>query len=123
MSKVLMLVRGVPRMVDTGDSIVLRSPDNSRHFLGVQDDGTVYTETDVVYSETLVIGAGGVSTGTSISLPNSGDYLGEELEVKLNSVVMTVGSEYQYVGTGVKTQIAFLFDLVETDSIDFAKIV
>jgi len=123
MSKILMLVKGVARMVDTGDSVVLRSPDNSRHFLGVQNDGTVYTETDIVYSETLIIGAGGVATGVPISLPNSGDYLGEELEVKLNSVVMAVGSEYQYVGTGIKTQIAFLFDLVEADSIDFTKIV
>jgi len=123
MSKVLMLVRGVARMVDTGDSVVLRSPDNSRHFLGVQNDGTVFTETDTVYSETLIIGAGGVSTGTPISLPNSGDYLGEELEVKLNAAVMTLGSEYQYVGTGIKTQIAFLFDLVENDTIDFKKIV
>ena len=118
-----MLIRGVPRMVDTGDSVMLRSPDNSRHFLGVQDDGTVFTETDTVYSETLIIGAGGVSTGVAISLPNSGNYLGEELEVKLNSVVMVLGDEYQYIGTGIKTQISFLFDLVETDSIDFTKIV
>ena len=123
MGKILMLIRGVPRMVDTGDSVMLRSPDNSRHFLGVQDDGTVFTETDTVYSETLIIGAGGVSTGVAISLPNSGNYLGEELEVKLNSVVMVLGDEYQYIGTGIKTQISFLFDLVETDSIDFTKIV
>lgn len=128
MSKVLMLVRGVPRMVDTGDSTMLRSPDGTRHFLGVENDGTLFTESGTVYNETLVIGAGGVSTGTPVTLPLSETYLGEELEIKYtpnggSQGTLEVGADYQYVGEGVKTQIEFTFDLAEDDELEFTKIV
>ncbi len=123
MSRALQLINGVMRTVDSGDATVLTSPNGSRFLLDIDDGGTLSTVVGNVYSETLIIGAGGVSTGSPISLPNSGNYLGGELEVKLNDVIMTVGSEYQYIGTGVKTQIAFLFDLIESDEIVFSKIV
>ena len=123
MARAMQMVKGVMRTVDTGDATILTSPNGTHFFLDIDNTGILSTVSGIVYSETLVIGAGGVSTGTPISLPNSGSYLGKELEIKLNDVVMQVGSEYQFEGTGVKTQISFLFDLVETDSIDFTKIV
>jgi len=117
------IVRGVMRMVETGDSTILISPNGTRHHLGINNDGSMLTTSGTVYNETLVVGVGGIATGTALTLPNAGDYLGEELEIKLNAVVMVVGVDYQYIGTGVKTQIEFTFDLVENDSIVFTKVV
>ena len=111
------------RMVDVGESVVLRSPNGERHHLEVDNDGTLATTTGTVYNETLVISAGGLSTGTPVTLPNGGSYLGEELEVSLNSSPLDIGVDYQYIGSGIKTQIEFTFDLVENDEINFKKIV
>ena len=111
------------RMVETGEATVLRSPNGSRHHLSVNNDGSLFTETGTVYSETLVIGAGGVSTGTPISLPNAGDYLGDELQVSLNASPLDLGLDWQMVGAGVKTPVEFTFDLNENDEIEFKKVV
>jgi hypothetical protein len=121
--RVLKLVNGVMRGVDSGEAVVLRSPDGTRHHLEVGNDGILSTTSGIIYNETLVIGAGGVSTGTPVSLPNSGDYLGEELQVELNSSVVELGSDYEYAGIGVKTEIAFTFDLVQGDEVTFTKVV
>lgn len=121
--RVLKLVNGVMRGVDSGEAVVLRSPDGTRHHLEVGNDGILSTTSGIIYNETLVIGAGGVSTGTPVSLPNSGDYLGEELQVELNSSVVELGSDYEYAGIGVKTKIAFTFDLVQGDEVTFTKVV
>ena len=123
MPKVLMLVSGVPRMVEQGEAVVLRSPDGTRHFLDVDNEGILSTTSGIIYNETLVIGAGGVTTGTPVSLPLGETYLGEELEVKLNDVVLNVGSEYEYASEGIKTQVAFTFDLIENDELEFSKII
>ena len=117
------LIRGIMRGVDFGEAVVLRSPDGSRHHLEVGNDGILSTTSGLIYNETLVIGAGGVSTGVAVSLPNSGNYLGEELQVNLNSSPLENGADYEYVGSGVKTQVAFTFDLVENDEITFEKVV
>lgn len=128
MGKAMQMINGVMRTVDTGDTTMLRSPDGTRHFLGISNEGTLYTENGTVYNETLVIGAGGVTTGVPVSLPLSETYLGEELQIKYtpsggSQGILSVGGDYQYVGDGVKTQVEFTFDLAENDELEFIKIV
>ncbi len=121
--RVLKLVNGVMRGVESGDATVLTSPNGSRHHLKVTNEGVLNTTTGTVYNETLVIGVGGVSTGSPITLPNSETYLGQELQVELNSSVVELGSDYEYTGIGVKNEIAFTFDLVQGDEVTFTKVV
>jgi hypothetical protein len=121
--KMLQLINGVQRMVETGDAVMLTSPDQTRWSLQVDNSGVLSTVSGTIYTESIIVGASGITTGTPITLPNGGTYLGEELQVKLNGVVVDVGDEYDYEGTGVKTQIHFKFDLIENDVIDFTKIV
>lgn len=65
---------------------------------------------------------GPVTTGVSVTLPNSGTYSGLELQVYLNGDRIEPVFDYNYVGTGgSKTQIQFTFDLVVGDTIDFVK--
>lgn len=75
---------------------------------------------------TVVSGAAGanqvsapVTTGTAITLPSSGTYVGVELEVRLNGMRLEALYDYTYVGTGTKTQIALTFDLATGDRLDF----
>ena len=110
-------------MVDTGESVMLRAPNGNRHLISVSDEGVIATTTGTVYNEIVLVGVGGLSTGVPLTLPSSETYLGDELEVKLGSTVLSVGTDYEYVGTGIKTQVAFTFDLVEDDEINFKKIV
>ena len=117
------LVNGMLRGVDLGESVILTSPNGTRHHLEVENDGVLSTTSGIVYNETLVIGVGGVSTGTPISLPNSEIYLGGELQVLLGVTPLEVGIDYQYVGSGVKTQIECTFDLIEDDELTFKKVV
>jgi len=121
--RVLKLVNGVMRGVESSDATVLTSPNGSIRHLKVTNKGVSNTTTGTVYNETLVIGVGGVSTGSPIALPNSETYLGQELQVELNSSVVDLGSDYEYAGIGVKTEIAFTFDLVQGDEVTFTKVV
>lgn len=96
MSFALKLVNGVPRMVNLAASI--------------------YDETFVTPST--------ITAGTPITLPNSGTYTGIDLEVYFNGAKMTVIYDYNYVGSGTRTQISMTFDLVagaEPDLIRFRK--
>jgi len=94
MAKKLALVSGVPRMVDESAS------------------PTIYDETWAVNSN--------ISTGTPITLPNSGTYTSEELEIRLNGVRMDSGIDYNFVGSPPRTQVAFTFDLIDgEDTLNF----
>lgn len=66
---------------------------------------------------------GPVSGGTSLTLPQSGTYVGLELEVFYNGKRIKYGSldDYVYVGAGTKTQIQLNFDIDIGDAIDFVK--
>ena len=105
MAQVLTLINGIPKMVDESGS------------------------TDL-YHETIEIVAsnptgnqliGPVLTGTNITLPNSGTYEGEELEVFVNKFVQEDVLDFIWVGTGSKTQIQFTFDLEVGDVIVLRK--
>lgn len=62
---------------------------------------------------------GPVTSGTNITLPQSGTYEGSELQVYFNGTRIEVTSDYAYVGSGTKTQIQMTFDLVVGDTLDF----
>lgn len=103
MSKFLRLSNGVPRSFTEGGSVT-------------------------IYDQPLTIVASGaganqmngpVSAGTNITLPSSGTYTGAELEVRLNGMRLEQLYDYNYVGSGSKTQIQMTFDLVVSDRLDF----
>jgi hypothetical protein len=89
----LALVNGIPRMVAEASSV------------------TIYDQTYDVVS--------GITTGVSVTLPSSGTYTGEELEIRLNGVRMDSGIDYNFVGSPPRTQVAFTFDLVIGDQLNF----
>lgn len=64
---------------------------------------------------------GPISASTNITLPASGTYLGDELILTLNGSYLEPGFDYNYVGTGTRTQVSMTFDLVVGDRLDFKK--
>lgn len=81
-----------------------------------------------IYDQPLTVVASGaganqingpVTTGTSVTLPSSGSYVGEELEIRLSGQRLEALYDYNYVGSGTKTQVAFTFDLAVGDRLDF----
>lgn len=96
MAKKLALVNGIPRMVDESAS-------------------------PTIYDESVTLGSN-LTTGTNYTLPNSGTYEGEEIEVYLDGQVLDSGSDFNFVGSGTKTQVVFTFDLITGDRLRFRKI-
>lgn len=75
-----------------------------------------------IYTQTVSVGVGGITTGTDITLPASGNYLGNELEVYLNGEVMELGIDFNTSGSSPYTKIQMTFDLVNGDKLRFRKI-
>ena len=71
-----------------------------------------------IYDERLDV-TSTITTGTPVTLPNGGTYQGDELEVRLNGLRMEHLVDYNYVGTGTKTQVTFTFDLLAGDQVNF----
>ena len=82
---------------------------------------------DNVYRSTLLIVddapqnsnelQGTITSGTSVTLTDSGTYSGNELNIKLNGIDLVPLRDYNYVGSGsAKTQVSFTFDLIGTRS-------
>lgn len=94
MSKILKLVNGVPRMVA----------------LNVADTS--------IYNQQLNINST-ITAGTSISLPSSGTYNSTELHIFLNGVRLYFTEDYTHIGSAPRTQVQFLFDLVDGDQLLF----
>jgi hypothetical protein len=92
--KALKIVNGVPRMV------TLASPDD-------------------IYDETVVIPDGGLAAFSNITLPESQEYTGAELQVYLNGQRMEDLIDYTYVGSAPRTQINTNYDLYEGDRVRF----
>ena len=95
MAKFVRIVNGIPRMLEESSSPVS------------------------IYDETITVGAGGITTGTPITLPSSKTYTGAELNVHWNGQLVEDVLDYSWVGTAPRTQISFTFDLVEGDMIRF----
>jgi len=64
---------------------------------------------------------GPISAGVNITLPNGGQYTGDELMVDLNGQTLENGFDFNYVGSPPRTQVAFTFGLVVGDRIYFRK--
>lgn len=62
---------------------------------------------------------GPITTGTNVTLPASQTYQGAELQIYLNGDRLETVYDYNYVGSGSKTQVVFTFDLVVGDRLDF----
>lgn len=105
MAKKLALINGLPRMVDESASPVIYDD-----YLKVVASGA---------SGANEINLADVETGDNITLPNSGSYEGEELEVYLNGDRLQDVFDYNYVGSGTKTQISMTFDLEVNDILRF----
>lgn len=75
-----------------------------------------------IYDESVIL-ASNVTSGSNYTLPNSGSYTGEELEIMLDGQVLDSGSDYSFVGAGpTRTQVSFTFDLIIGDNLRFRKI-
>jgi hypothetical protein len=98
MAKFVTMVSGVPRM-QTIPSATLPS---------------IYDEQFDVVSPT--------TAGTSVTLPVSGTYTSDELEIYLNGQKLLHVEDYTYVGSPPRTQVQFTFDLVVGDKLLFRKI-
>lgn len=96
MGKFLRVTNGYPRYADEAAS------------------STIYDETEVL--------VGTLTTGTAHTLPNSGNYVGEEIEVFLDGQTLDSGTDFNFVGSGTKTQVSFTFDLLAGDTLRFRKI-
>lgn len=71
-----------------------------------------------VYDQTLSV-VGTTTAGTSITLPSSGTYIGADLKMELNGQTLTSVIDYNYVGSGTRTQIQMTFDLIAGDKLRF----
>jgi hypothetical protein len=86
--------------------------------------------TPPIYDEYLLVVAsspgpneivGPINAGVNITLPNSGQYTGDELMVDLNGQTLENGYDFNYVGSPPRTQVAFTFQLVVGDRLYFRK--
>ncbi len=105
MAKKLALTNGLPRMVDESSA-----PTIYDDYLTVVASGA---------SGSNEINEADAETGDNITLPNSGSYEADELEVYLNTNRMHDVFDYNYVGSGTRTQITMTFGLVAGDVIRF----
>jgi hypothetical protein len=72
-----------------------------------------------IYDQSVAIGST-ITSGTSYTLPLSGTYQGEELEIMLDGQVLDSGPDYTFVGAGpTRTQVQFSFDLLTGDNLRF----
>lgn len=71
-----------------------------------------------IYDEIYSVGSK-ITTGTSVTLPNSGTYDSANLEVYLNGQRLAVTEDYTYVSTPPRTQVQFTFDLLANDKVRF----
>lgn len=58
---------------------------------------------------------------TAITIPNGMTYQGADLQVFWNGQRKFVGKDFNYVGTGAKTQVSMNFDMYLNESLIFRK--
>jgi hypothetical protein len=75
-----------------------------------------------IYDQVTVVGAGGITTGTNITLPGGEEYTDDDLEIYLNGQFMDRGIDWNEVGASApRTDIQMTFDLVEGDRLRFRR--
>ena len=74
-----------------------------------------------IYDETVVVGVGGISAGSNITLPDLETYKDAELAVYLGGYLLEEGQDYNYVGLDPRTQIQITVDLFENERLRFRK--
>jgi hypothetical protein len=79
----------------------------------------IVSSQNVTGDETLVVGAGGISSSSTSTIPNGLEYTDIDLEVYLNGQFLEEGQEYSYVGTAPRNQVQWLINLVEGDRVRF----
>lgn len=128
-NQALKLVNGVPRMKDIGiivkdDGSTILSEATTLNFIGnalVVDGGSnqadisIAGEDETIYDETVVVGEGGISSGTPITLPNSGTYTDYDLKIYLNGQFLEESIDYNFVGSSPRTQFSLTSDVLEGD--------
>jgi hypothetical protein len=81
-----------------------------------------------IYDQSLTVVASGatsgqingpVITGTSVTLPGSQTYTAAELQIYLNGNSLEPVFDYTYVGSPLRTQVQFTFQLEVGDRLDF----
>ncbi len=77
--------------------------------------------TTPIYDESIDVDSI-ITTGTPVTLPASGTYDSQELEVYFNGQVLDDVTDYNFVGIAPRTQVAFTFQLEIGDKIRFRKI-
>lgn len=68
-----------------------------------------------IYDEIITLGSN-ITSGTPVTLPNSGTYTDKDLEVYLRGQRLSPVLDYNYVGSAPRTQVTFTFDLF-TDAV------
>lgn len=71
-----------------------------------------------IYDQLVTIGST-ITTGTAQTLPAGGTYDSAELEIWLSGQRLAVTEDYNYVGSPLRTQVTFTFDLVAGDKIRY----
>lgn len=102
--KFLKLINGIPTMTDESSAVPIYDEYISIVTSGASGDNELN---------------GPISAVTNITLPNSGSYIDRELEVYLNGQRLEYIIDYEYVGSGAKTQLYIVFDLVVGDRLRF----
>jgi len=105
MGKFLRIVNGIPRMVEESGT----PPIYDDYLDVVQSGASGANEINVSDGE----------TGDPVTLPNGGTYEGDELEVYLNGNRLEDVADYNWLGSGTRTQLAFTFDLEVGDRVRF----
>lgn len=81
-----------------------------------------------IYDQSLTVVASGaganqingpVTTGSNVTLPGSQTYTAAELQIYLNGDRLEPVFDYTYVGSPLRTQVQFTFQLEVTDRLDF----
>jgi hypothetical protein len=103
MANFLRLVSGVPRSFAEGGSVA------------IYDQSLTLVASNPGANEII----GPISAGTNVTLPGGQTYTSEELKVELNGQSLDAVFDYNYVGSPPRTQVAFTFDLLVGDRINF----
>lgn len=79
---------------------------------------TFQTVLPTIYDQTFSV-VTTITSGSNVTLPASGTYNSNEMLVFRNGQLMTLVSDFNYVGTAPRTQVTFTFDLTSDDAIRF----